>query len=66
MSKHSKCFISKHCIDGSCPRELAQRYAHGDESYWSYEGYQKLKCKDCGYHTLKCKDCIEEYECLDK
>ena len=58
-NKESKnCFLGIHCIDGSCPKALANEHNNrDDDTLLSYEGMENLKCRDCYYHYDDCSNC---------
>ena len=59
MTKKHKCFVGSACIDGRCPRALANEHnMRDDDALMLYEGLEKLSCKRCGYFEYECDNCI--------
>lgn len=55
------CFCSIKCVNGSCPRALANEHnSRDDDAYMAYEGMENMSCNKCYYNTGLCKDCIFE------
>ena len=57
-SKKHTCFVGAACVDGRCPRALAQEhYLCDDDVLLAYEGLEKLSCKKCLYFSYDCEQC---------
>lgn len=57
--KHVDCFVSAHCVNGSCPRALANEHRErDDDALMAYAGCENMPCRDCAYYNDNCDGCV--------